>query len=54
LKARLQTDAPVDFFQPDLLVGRIRAAAPAVGAGLLPLYASYTPNLGSLLKGAGD
>lgn len=54
LKARLQADAPVDFFQPDLLVGRIRAAAPAVGAGLLPLYASYTPNLGSLLKGAGD
>ena len=54
LKARLQADAPVDFFQPDLLVGRIREAAPAVGAGLLPLYASYTPNLGSLLKGAGD
>ena len=54
LKTRLQADAPVDFFQPELLVGRIREAAPAVGAGLLPLYASYTPNLGSLLKGAGD
>lgn len=43
-------DAPVDFFKPNLLIGKLRDAAPAIGAGLLPLYASYTPNLGSLLK----
>ncbi|MEH0196318.1 ROK family protein [Caulobacter sp. CCNWLY153] len=51
VEARMAATAPKDFFKPNMLVGQIRDTAPAVGAGLLPLYASYTPNLGSLLKG---
>jgi len=51
VEARMTATAPMDFFKPRMMVGHIRETAPAVGAGLLPLYASYTPNLGSLLKG---
>ncbi len=51
VEARMTATAPMDFFKPRMMVGQIRETAPAVGAGLLPLYASYTPNLGSLLKG---
>jgi predicted NBD/HSP70 family sugar kinase len=51
--ANIAATAPKDFFKPQLLVGALGEAAPAVGAGLLPLYASYSPNLGSLLKGEG-
>jgi predicted NBD/HSP70 family sugar kinase len=49
--ANIAATAPKDFFKPQLLIGALGEAAPAVGAGLLPLYASYSPNLGSLLKG---
>jgi predicted NBD/HSP70 family sugar kinase len=52
--AYIAATAPIDFFKPQLLIGALREAAPAVGAGLLPLYASYSPNLGSLLKGDGN
>jgi predicted NBD/HSP70 family sugar kinase len=47
---RIAADAPRDFFQPPLLPGRNGEIAPALGAGLLPLFASYAPNLGSLMK----
>jgi predicted NBD/HSP70 family sugar kinase len=50
IKAKLEADAPRDFFQPPLLRGRNGEIAPALGAGLLPLFASYAPNLGSLMK----
>lgn len=49
--ANISATAPKDFFKPQLLIGALGEAAPAIGAGLLPLYASYSPNLGSLLKG---
>jgi predicted NBD/HSP70 family sugar kinase len=48
--ARMAVCAPRDFFQPPLLRGHNGEIAPALGAGLLPLFASYAPNLGSLMK----
>jgi predicted NBD/HSP70 family sugar kinase len=42
--------SPPDFFKPRLVQGRLGATAPAIGAGLLPLHATYSPNLKSLLK----
>ncbi|WP_243395736.1 ROK family transcriptional regulator [Sphingomonas oleivorans] len=54
LRQRIRRDAPRDFFEPVLLRGRMGEIAPAVGAGLLPLHAAFSPNLGSLLKGAED
>lgn len=48
---RLTDDSPRDFFQPALLRGRNGDVAPARGAGLLPLFSTYAPNLDSLLKG---
>jgi predicted NBD/HSP70 family sugar kinase len=42
--------APPDFFKPNLIPGTIGANAPAIGAGLLPLHSTYSPNLKSLLK----
>jgi predicted NBD/HSP70 family sugar kinase len=47
---RIREAAPRDFFEPDLLIGRNGETAPALGAGLLPLYSTYSPNLTSLLK----
>lgn len=46
----VESDRPPDFFRPAIVPGRIGAGAPAVGAGLLPLHATYSPNLKSLLK----
>lgn len=48
--ARMLTDAPRDFFQPELLRGSNGEIAPARGAGLLPLFSTYSPNLDALLK----
>jgi len=48
--ARIAANAPRDFFQPPILCGHNGEIAPALGAGLLPLFASYAPNLGSLMK----
>lgn len=50
IEARMAADAPRDFFQPPLLRGHNGEIAPALGAGLLPLFASYSPNLGALMK----
>ena len=50
---RIADDAPRDFFQPALLRGHNGDVAPARGAGLLPLFSTYAPNLDSLLKGHG-
>lgn len=50
IEARIAANAPRDFFQPPLLRGHNGEIAPARGAGLLPLFASYAPNLGSLMK----
>lgn len=50
IEARITADAPRDFFQPPLRRGHNGEIAPALGAGLLPLFASYAPNLGSLMK----
>lgn len=50
IEARMTADAPRDFFQPPLLRGHNGEIAPALGAGLLPLFTSYAPNLGSLMK----
>ncbi|RJG56528.1 ROK family transcriptional regulator [Sphingobium terrigena] len=41
---------PLDFFAPDLVLGTMRDMAPAIGAGLLPMYATFSPNLATLLK----
>jgi hypothetical protein len=50
IAARIAANAPRDFFQPPLVRGHNGEIAPALGAGLLPLFASYAPNLGSLMK----
>jgi predicted NBD/HSP70 family sugar kinase len=47
---RIAANSPRDFFQPPLVRGHNGEVAPALGAGLLPLFASYAPNLGSLMK----
>ncbi|MEP9402105.1 ROK family transcriptional regulator [Sphingomonas silueang] len=46
----LTNDAPPDFFTPELRAGSLGAHAAAIGAGLLPLHAQYSPDLGSLFK----
>jgi predicted NBD/HSP70 family sugar kinase len=53
---RIAKDAPPDFFRPALLRGQSGAIAVARGAGLLPLFSTYAPNLNALLKrhGAAD
>jgi predicted NBD/HSP70 family sugar kinase len=43
-------EAPRDFFQPALLSGTTGEIASARGAGLLPLFSTFTPNLDALLK----
>lgn len=50
LRARLAERAPPDFFMPDLIPGAMGAMAAATGAGLLPMYATFSPNLSALLK----
>jgi predicted NBD/HSP70 family sugar kinase len=50
IAARMLADAPRDFFQPALLRGGNGDVAPARGAGLLPLFSTYSPNLDALLK----
>lgn len=50
VQERIIATAPRDFFCPDLRVGSNGARAPAIGAGLLPLFSTYAPNLHSLLK----
>jgi len=47
---RIAEDAPPDFFRPALLRGQSGAIAVARGAGLLPLFSTYAPNLNALLK----
>jgi predicted NBD/HSP70 family sugar kinase len=42
--------APPDFFTPQLVPGTMGDVAAAVGAGLLPMYATFSPNLATLLK----
>jgi predicted NBD/HSP70 family sugar kinase len=49
-EARIAQDAPRDFFKPALLSGHNGEIAPARGAGLLPLFSTFSPNLDSLLK----
>lgn len=44
--------APPDFFMPPIRIGRMGDAAVATGAGLLPLHASFAPDLASLFKSA--
>ena len=51
LERRLHSDVPPDFFVPLIRRGTLGAAAAATGAGLLPLHASYTPDLAALVKG---
>lgn len=43
-------NAPKDFFKPTPLCGHNGEMAPARGAGLLPLFSTFSPNLDSLLK----
>lgn len=50
LRSHFSTDAPPDFFAPEIRKGTLGGAAAAVGAGLLPLHASFTPDLASLFK----
>ncbi len=47
---QLQDNAPPDFFTPDLRTGSLGKNAAAIGAGLLPLHAQYSPDLSSLFK----
>jgi predicted NBD/HSP70 family sugar kinase len=50
LRSHFSTDAPPDFFAPEIRTGPLGAVAGAVGAGLLPLHASFTPDLATLFK----
>jgi predicted NBD/HSP70 family sugar kinase len=50
IAASMAQNAPRDFFQPILTKGSIGELAPAQGAGLLPLFATYSPDLDSLMK----
>lgn len=50
LKRRLSRDVPPDFFLPSIRRGTLGQPVAAVGAGLLPLHASFTPDLGALFK----
>lgn len=50
LRSHFSTNAPPDFFTPEIRTGQLGNVAAAVGAGLLPLHASFTPDLASLFK----
>lgn len=50
LKRRLSRDVPPDFFLPSIRRGTLGQPVAAVGAGLLPFHASFTPDLGALFK----
>lgn len=52
VERQLAADAPPDFFAPDIRVGTLGQRAAAIGAGLLPLHAQYSPDLSSLFKRA--
>ncbi|PZO78624.1 MAG: ROK family transcriptional regulator [Sphingomonas hengshuiensis] len=49
---QLDEHAPPDFFAPELRIGTLGQQAAAIGAGLLPLHAQYSPDLSSLFKRA--
>ncbi len=50
LRDHFSTNAPPDFFAPEIRRGGLGNLAAAVGAALLPLHASFTPDLASLFK----
>jgi predicted NBD/HSP70 family sugar kinase len=50
LRNRLARDIPPDFFLPAIRSGTLGEAAAAVGAALLPLHATFSPDLSSLFK----
>jgi predicted NBD/HSP70 family sugar kinase len=50
LERRLDGDVPPDFFRPAVRCGTLGPTAAAVGAGLLPFHASFTPDLAALFK----
>ncbi len=54
VKQRLHGDVPPDFFMPAIRVGALGKAAAAIGAGLLPLYSTFSPELAALSKGPAD
>lgn len=51
LEDRLRQDVPPDFFMPLVRQGSLGDTAAATGAGLLPLHASFSPDLAALVKG---
>ncbi|MBL0916693.1 MAG: ROK family protein [Sphingopyxis sp.] len=51
LERRLRSDVPPDFFTPLVRPGNLGDTAAAMGAGLLPLHASFSPELAALVKG---
>lgn len=50
LQDHFSTNSPPDFFVPEIRRGGLGNVAAAVGAALLPLHASFTPDLASLFK----
>ncbi|WP_068091241.1 ROK family transcriptional regulator [Novosphingobium rosa] len=50
VRQRLSDRLPPDFFVPSLIQGGLGDSAPALGAGLLPLHASFSPDLAALAK----
>lgn len=50
LERRLSCDVPADFFKPVIQCGSLGDTAVATGAGMLPLHASFSPDLGALFK----
>lgn len=50
LQEHFLTNSPPDFFVPEIRRGGLGNVAAAVGAALLPLHASFTPDLASLFK----
>ena len=50
LEAKLSRDLPPDFFTPEIRQGSLGESAASLGAALLPLHSSYSPDLASLFK----
>ncbi len=50
LERRLRRGVPPDFFPPAIRCGELGSDAAATGAALLPLHATFTPDLGVLFK----
>jgi len=49
-RAALERTMPPDVFTPEVLEGTLGVAAASIGAGMLPLNATFAPDISALLK----